>query len=313
MLRQYLTCLSLVAFAVGCSSTDPDVSRRKINVVTTTGMVADLVKHIGGDRVDIKSLMPYDADPHQYEAKAGDTDLMEQADVVFYNGLHLEGKIADVLEKMDKKKTFAVTSCLDPKQDLRPAPEGFTEGTHDPHVWFNVKLWIKAADYVRDVLSELDPKSAEVYRDNATKYGAELEKLHAYVHEQAKRIPESQRRLITAHDAFFYFGAAYGFKVDAVLGVSTVDDANEKDINKLRDRIVEHRVPAIFPESSVSKRYVEQVKRAVEAKKFEVRLGEPLYSDALGHPSGSEGTYVGMMRYNIDAIVRALAPRSGKS
>lgn len=311
MVRRFLMCSAIVLCACGCNSTNDDLSKRKINVVTTTGMVADLVKNIGGERVEVKSLMPYDADPHQYEAKAGDTDLMEQADVVFYNGLHLEGKIADVLAGMDKKKTFAVTSCLDPKRDLRKAPEGFTEGTHDPHVWFNVKLWIKAADCVRDALIELDPKSAEVYRDNATKYRAQLETLHAYVHEQAKRIPDDQRVLVTAHDAFFYFGHEYRFEVHAVLGVSTTDDASEQDITRLRDLILKLRVPAIFPESSVPNRNIESVKRAVEAQKFEVRLGEQLYSDALGHPSGSEGTYLGVMRYNIDAIVRALAPRSG--
>lgn len=302
-----LLSLALAAF-VGCNSADTDLSKRKIKVVCTTGMISDLVKNIGGERVDVFGLMGPGVDPHKYVATERDRGRMESADVIFYNGLHLEGKMGDVLDGMSSTvKTLAITAKI-PRNDLRPAPEGYEGGPHDPHIWFNVKLWIRAADDVRDTLITLDPTHAEIYRTNATAYIKKLDELHAYVHGEAKKVPEKHRVLITAHDAFFYFGHEYGFKVHAVLGISSDDEASTEDIRRLTDVIVKTRAPAIFPESSVPKQSLEAVKRSVEARNFQVKFGEELFSDALGGPEDGKNadTYLGMVRYNVDAIVRAL-------
>jgi manganese/zinc/iron transport system substrate-binding protein len=269
-------------------------------------MITDLLRNVGGDRVEVTGLMGPGVDPHLYRASEGDTTRMARADVVFYNGLHLEGKMADVFEKMQSRvKTVAITDGLDPKRDLRPAPEGY-EGTHDPHVWFDVTLWSKIAEYVGGTLAELDPAHAEVYKANAQKYRAELALLHDYVRQQADKVPSPQRVLISAHDAFYYFGHAYGFEVQGLQGVSTDAETSPADIQKLANFIVDRRLPAIFVESSVPPKTIEAVQAAVRAKGFEVAIGGELFSDALGDPETPAGTYAGMVRHNIDTLVMAL-------
>jgi manganese/zinc/iron transport system substrate-binding protein len=200
----------------------------------------------------------------------------------------------------------AVTDRLDRQRDVRPAPEGY-EGTHDPHVWFDVTLWMKAVEHVRDTLAELDPGSAELYRTNAKNYLAELAKLHEYVKTEAKKVPPQHRVLVTAHDAFYYFGHAYGFKIASVQGISTLAEARPQDIQKLADEIVRERYPAIFVESSVPKQTIEKVQAAARAQGYDVKIGGELFSDAMGDKGTPEGTYVGMVRHNIDTIVKGLA------
>jgi manganese/zinc/iron transport system substrate-binding protein len=297
--------------AAGCGGTGAGASRtdlgsRKVHVVTTVGMITDIVQQVGGDRVEVDGLMGPGVDPHLFKASEGDTARMARADVIFYNGLHLEGKMGDVFERMGQRvRTVAVTSRLHPEQDLRPAPPGF-EGTHDPHVWFDVTLWMKAAECVRDTLAEMDPSHADVYRSNAQRYLGELADLHAYVKAQAARVPAGRRVLITAHDAFYYFGHAYGFEVQGLQGVSTAAEAATADVQNLARFIAERRIPAIFIESSVPPKNIEAVRAAVQAKGFDVRVGGELFSDAMGSPSTPEGSYVGMVRHNIDTIVKAL-------
>lgn len=300
----------LVAAAVaGCAGSEggrTDVSNRKVRVVTTVGMITDIVQRVGGDRVDVDGLMGPGVDPHLYKASENDTLRMARADLIVYNGLHLEGKMGDVFEQMrSRTKIVAVTEGLDPKLDIRPAPPGF-EGTHDPHVWFDVSLWMKAVGTVRDALAELDPTHVDHYRSNATAFLTELEKLHAYVKEQAAKLPRQQRILITAHDAFYYFGHAYGFEVHGLQGVSTATEAGTADVQQLADFIAKRRVPAIFVESSVSPKTIEAVQAAVRARGHNVRIGGELFSDAMGNPGTPEGTYAGMVKHNIDTIVNAL-------
>lgn len=307
---------ALVSFCVlgllGCGSgtnerSSADLAGRNIRVVTTIGMITDIVQQVGGDRVEVSGLMGPGVDPHLYKASEGNVSKMERADVVFYNGLHLEGQMGEVFERMQKRvKTVAVTSRLDPKEDVRPAPPGF-EGTHDPHVWFDVRLWMKAVECVRDTLAEMDPSHAETYRGNASRYLSELKTLHGYVKEQAERVPKPQRVLITAHDAFYYFGHAYGFEVRGLQGVSTATEPGVADVQELARFIAERRIGAIFVESSVPKREIEAVQAAVKAKGFGVEVGGELFSDAMGDKGTPEGTYIGMVRHNIDTIVRALA------
>ena len=279
-------------------------SQKPIRVVTTIGMITDIVQNVGGDRVNATGLMGPGIDPHLYKASEGDVARLAGADLIFYNGLHLEGKMAGVLERMqDQVKTVTVTQDIDRAALLAP-PE--FEGAYDPHVWFDVTLWIKAVERVRDTLIEVDKDSAELYRTNTKNYLAKLEELHNYVVRQAERVSPDQRVLVTAHDAFNYFGRAYGFEVRGLQGISTATEAGTADVQALVQFIVERRIPAMFVETSVPRRSIEAVQAAVKAKGFSVEIGGQLFSDAMG-PSGTpEGTYIGMVRHNIDTIVASL-------
>ena len=279
-------------------------SQRPIRVVTTIGMITDIVQNVGGDRVDATGLMGPGIDPHLYRASEGDVARLAGADLIFYNGLHLEGKMAGVLERMqDQIKTVAVTQDVDRAVLLAP-PE--FEGAYDPHLWFDVTLWRKAVERVRDTLIDVDKGSAELYRTNTKDYLAKLEELHNYVMQQAERISPDQRVLVTAHDAFNYFGRAYGFEVRGLQGISTAAEAGTADVQALVQFIVERRIPAMFVETSVPRQSIEAVQAAVKAKGFSVEIGGQLFSDAMGASGTPEGTYIGMVRHNIDTIVASL-------
>jgi manganese/zinc/iron transport system substrate-binding protein len=306
--RLLLPLLLLTFLAAGCEQAKDqrsrDLSSRTIRVVTTIGMITDVVHHVGGRRVSVTGLMGPGVDPHLYKASEGDVTSLSEADVVFYNGLHLEAKMGEVLERMGGRiKTAAVTRGIDTSLLLSP-PE--FQGAHDPHVWFEVRLWMSGVETIRDTLVELDPGSADSYRTNALAYLAKLESLETYIKEQTARLPESQRVLITAHDAFNYFGRAYGFEVRGLQGISTATEAGAADVQALAAFIVERRIPAIFVESSVPVRNIEAVQAAVKAKGFVVNIGGELFSDAMGNRGTEEGTYIGMVRHNVDTIVNAL-------
>lgn len=294
----------LAACATAETQAGADLSARPIKAVTTIGMIGDIVENIGGDRVEVTRLMGPGIDPHLYKASAGDVSRMAEADIIFYNGLHLEAAMAEVLEEMNGRiTTVAVTKNIDTASLLAP-PE--FEGAYDPHVWFDVALWMEATGSVREALVELDPGSATLYQENAEAYLAKLADLHEYVLEQAARVPEDKRVLITAHDAFNYFGRAYGFEVRGLQGISTAAEAGTADVQQLADFIVERQIPAVFVESSVPPRYIEAVQATVSAQGFEVSIGGELFSDAMGNSGTPEGTYLGMVRHNIDTIVGAL-------
>jgi manganese/zinc/iron transport system substrate-binding protein len=273
-----------------------------LRVVATTGIVADLVERVGGDRVEVEALMGPGVDPHLYQASEGDVRRLADADLVVYNGLHLEAKLADVLERIEGR-TLAAAEGIDP--ELLRAPPEFA-GQYDPHVWFDVELWSTAVETVRDGLTAVDPEGAATYREHAAAYLEELHELHAWIGQQVERVPADRRILITAHDAFGYFGAAYGFEVRGLQGISTVSEAGAGDVQRLAALIAEREIPTIFVETSVSPRAITAVQEAVRARGFEVQVGEELYSDALGDPGTPEGTYVGMVRHNVEAIVSGL-------
>jgi manganese/zinc/iron transport system substrate-binding protein len=286
------------------STNNGDISTRQIKIVATTSMIADIVKVVGGERVSVESLMGPGVDPHLYKASAGDVSRLEEADVIFYNGLHLEAAMGNVLEQMaERARTVAVTDTID--RSLLFTPPQF-QGNYDPHVWFDVSMWMKAVEVARDTLAQMDPKSADLYKANADNYLEELAGLHEYVKTHAQTVPEARRVIITAHDAFNYFGRAYGFEVRGLQGVSTATEAGAADVQALAEYIVEKQIPAIFVESSVPKRNIEALQAAVKSRGFEVTIGGQLFSDALGDPGKPEGTYIGMVRYNIDTIVTAL-------
>ena len=307
MQKLYISlCLLALLVGTGCESKDqPDASvAGKYRVVTTIGMITDIVKNVGGNRVEVIGLMGPGVDPHLYKASAGDVQKLSSASLIFYNGLHLESKMSDVLAKMSgNTKTVAVTDIVDRSLLLTP-PE--FEGQYDPHLWFDVTLWMKAVGVVRDVLSEFDPDNTLMYWSNAERYFAKLTELHEYVKVQVEHVPSEQRVLVTAHDAFNYFGKAYGFEVRGLQGISTATEAGIADVQNLATFIAERRIPAIFVESSVSPRSLEAVKAAVKSKGFNVEIGGELFSDAMGNAETPEGTYIGMVRHNVDTIVNAL-------
>jgi len=312
MQKVYISlCLVVIFMFIGCDpkGKPPDASGGgKLRVVTTIGMVNDIVKNVGGERVEVTGLMGPGVDPHLYKASAGDVQRLTSAQLIFYNGLHLESKMGDILAKMSgDTKTVAVTDAVDQSLLLRP-PE--FEGQYDPHLWFDVPLWMEAVGRVRDTLSEVDSDNTLIYDTNAERYLSKLAELHEYVKAQAERVPSEQRVLVTAHDAFNYFGKAYGFEVRGLQGISTATEAGIADVQELATFIAERRIPAIFVESSVSTRSLEAVKAAVKSKGFDVEIGGELFSDAMGNEGTPEGTYIGMVRHNIDTIVTALIGRT---
>lgn len=301
--------IGLLLSAVACggateAGTGGGVDDGRLNVVTTTGMVGDVVTNVGGDHVAVTSLMGAGTDPHLYVASASDVDRLQEADAIFYNGLFLEAQMEDILEQIaENKPSVPIAGRLDEGRLLQSVNYA---DEFDPHIWFDVSLWAETTDVVRDTLKEMDPENAADYDANAAAYRAELEELHHYVLEQAARVPEQQRVLITAHDAFNYFGRAYGFEVRGLQGISTQSEASTADVQELARFIAENEIPAIFVESSVPVRNIEAVQAAVANQGFDVEIGGQLFSDAMGDAGTPEGTYVGMVRHNIDTIVGAL-------
>jgi len=279
-----------------------EIQGRTIRIVTTIGMIADLAKNIGGEMVEVTSLMGTGVDPHLYKASAGDVTLISEADLILYNGLHLEAGMSGVLERLSDQKpnqVLAVTKNID-RSKLTAPPE--FAGAYDPHVWFDVTLWTDVAETIHNALVLLMPSAEAHFQSLAKKYILQLEALHIYVQEKAAHIEPSKRVLVTAHDAFGYFGQAYEFEVHGLQGISTATEAGTADVRKLAQFIADRKIPAIFVESSVPRQSIEAVQAAVRARGFEVQIGGELFSDAMGNPNTKEGTYIGMVQHNIDTI-----------
>lgn len=292
----------LAILMLGCKNETQ--SSGKLNVVTTTTMITDLVETIGSDAINVKGLMGSGVDPHLFKASEGDVTKLVNADIIFYNGLHLEGKLVEVFEKMGRTKTpIALADGLDTSGLI--GSEYFASN-YDPHVWFNIDYFKQFAGKVTEVLSEKDPKNASIFKTNAANYINELDALQNRITSIIEKLPKEQRILVTAHDAFNYFGEAYGFEVVGLQGLSTATEAGVQDVQKLAAFIIEKRIKAIFVESSVPRRTIEALQAAVKSKGHEVVIGGTLYSDALGSKGTVEGTYIGMFEYNVKTIVNAL-------
>ena len=276
----------------------------KLKVVTTTSMLTDLVKNIGGDLIEVNGLMGAGVDPHLYKASEGDVNKLFQADVIFYNGLHLEGKLVDVFEKMAKTKlTVSLGGSLDKNELI--GSEYFVSN-YDPHVWFNIQFFKQFGDRVAETLAANDPVNAKKYQENTVLYQDKLDALEVEVKAIIAALPKEKRILVTAHDAFNYFGKAYGFNVVGLQGLSTATEAGVQDVRRLSQFIIDNKVKAVFIESSVPRRTIEALQEAVLSKNHDVGIGGSLYSDALGNAGTIEGTYVGMFRANVKTIVEAL-------
>lgn len=300
------TLLALLLLLTGCPEQPTgelrEVAGRPVRAVATTSIVADMVRQIAGDRVELHALMGPGIDPHLYRASEGDMRRLAEADVVFYNGLHLESKLGDVLGQL-RKPTVALAESV-PPASLLSSEDGGAES--DPHVWFDVEAWALCAAPVETALAGLAPQHAAEFAQRATAYRAELAALHAHVRELVETVPAEQRVLVTAHDAFRYFGRAYDFEVVGLQGISTEAEAGTGDVQQLARFIAERRIPAIFVESSVPVRNVQAVQAAVRARDWDVRIGGELFSDALGDADGDAGTYTGMVRHNVTTIIGAL-------
>lgn len=286
-----------------CKESGPN--NGKLNIVTTTTIITDLLNHIGGDQLNIQGLMGSGVDPHLYKASAGDVTKLANADLIFYGGLHLEGKLVDVFEKMESQNitTIAVSDALD--KNTLIGSEYFASN-YDPHIWFDVHNWELITTFVVQKLSDADPENAALYEENGKTYLEELKVLDAEIKSIIETLPKEKRILVTAHDAFNYFGKAYGFQVVGLQGLSTATEAGVQDVQNLSNFIIDKKIKAIFVESSVPRRTIEALQAAVNSKNHHVEIGGTLYSDALGNAGTVEGTYIGMFKYNVNTIVNAL-------
>ena len=295
----------LIILISACKQQPKEQPSGKLKVVTTTTMITDLVQEIGGDVIELEGLMGSGIDPHLYKASQGDVRKLSQADVIFYNGLHLEGKLVEVFEKMNQqgKRTVAVSDALD-KSTL--IGSDYFASSYDPHIWFNLEYWEQITSFVTKELINLDQNNVSVYKAIEEIYLKKLSILKEELDKNINTLPSEQRILVTAHDAFNYFGRSFNFEVVGLQGLSTATEAGVKDVQRLTDFIIENNIKAIFIESSVPRRTVEALQKAVQARNHEVNIGGELFSDALGSAGTSEGTYIGMYKHNVATIVNAL-------
>ena len=281
-----------------------NIYSEKIVITTTTNVITDLVENIGGDHVSVTGLMGPGVDPHLYRPSANDVKALQNADIIFYNGLDLEGKMGDIFVKIGRDGTsvLAVSENIPPESLLILD----TNGHFDPHIWWNVELWTEAAKVVATGLKEYDPKNSENYEKNLLEYLNQLDSLNSNNLNKINSIPSEQRVLVTAHDAFQYFGHAYGFEELAIQGWSTDSEAGIREIQNLADEISKREIKALFVETSISPATIEALKAAVQDRGHNIVIGGELFSDAIGEKGTTEGTYIGAFTHNIDTIVKAL-------
>lgn len=299
----FLIFVAMLTLA-SCKQAGEPPQNQKLKIVATTGMVADLARVIGGDHVEVEALMGAGVDPHLYKASPGDINKLSSADAVLYTGMHLEGKMADVLEQVGRRiPVLAVTESV-------PTDKLLTDQINpqypDPHIWFDVSLWAETIQPVADFLKKELPQHTEEIQANADDYKATMAALHEETLTEMKMVPEARRVLITAHDAFRYFGQAYGIEVLGIQGISTESEAGLKEVNNLVDVIVKRGVKAVFVETSVSEKNIQALIEGAKQRGADVKVGGSLFSDAMGAQGTTEGTYVGMIRHNVSQIVGAL-------
>lgn len=310
MRRILLTSIFVYFLLTGQSVAE---SQPKLQVVTTTGMVKDMVRNIGGDRIAVDAIMQEGVDPHLYQPTSADVRKVLAADLIFASGMNLEERMTEVFERSQSlgKKVVFVTDRVDEAVLIESQDY---PGQSDPHIWHDVQQWSTGIPVVAEALSKADPEGAEIYEANAAIYADRLDGLKGYATWVMSTVPKSQRILITAHDAFGYFGQAYGVEVRGVQGITTESEAGISDINELVDFIVENKVSAVFIEASVSDRNVQALVEGARNRGHEVAVGGTLYSDSMGAPGSWEGTYEGMIEHNVNLMSTALGgsvPKGG--
>lgn len=290
----------------GAASASKAQPQGPIRIVATTGMLADAARAIGGEQASVQALMGPGVDPHYYKASQGDIARLRNADLVVHNGLHLEGRMQDVLEALGRSKpVFALSDGL-PEARLRLVGDAAGSKVYDPHVWFDVQLWSTGIRHLADVFGQAFPEYNETFQNNATAYLGELERLDQNLRKTYATVPEANRVLVTSHDAFSYFGQAYGFDVRGLQGVSTVSEVSLRDLANLVDTLVTRQIPAVFVESSVSPRTIQSLVEGCRQKGWEIAIGGELFSDAMGDADTPEGRYTGMLEHNARLIVEGL-------
>lgn len=301
-----IVAAGLLFLLVGCAETESSIERTdKLSVVATTTMLTDLINEIGGEAIQVEGLMGPGIDPHGYQPKPSDITKLYETDSVAYNGLNLEGKLGDIFEKLtEQEKTLFTLEDAIPEEYLIQSEDN--SDSADPHIWFSVENWRMAADYITEELSLRDPDNKTIFLENNEQYQVELTELDTYIRERVQSLPRDQRYLVTAHDAFGYFGKEYGFEVVGLQGINTQTEAGTGDVSTLADFIATNQIKAVFVESSVPTKTIESLKDAVRNKGWEVTIGGELFSDALGDSSQDAETYIKMYRHNIDTIVDAL-------
>ncbi|QTN37343.1 metal ABC transporter solute-binding protein, Zn/Mn family [Cognatishimia activa] len=282
----------------------PSVAMDRLNLVATTGMIADAARQVGGDLVDVKGLMGPGVDPHAYRQTRTDIVAMTRADLVLWHGLYLEAQMEDFFTDLSAKRNVVeVAAGLD--TSLLRGHDDY-EDKFDPHVWMNPDIWALIVEQVQGALTATQPESAEVFAANAQEHLAEIERLSGYAKSALASVPEQSRVLLSAHDAFGYFGEAYGFEVLGIQGISTESEAGLNRISELVDLLVTRDIRAVFVETSVSDRSMRAVIEGAAAKGHKVSIGGELFSDAMGEDGTYEGTYVGMIDHNATVITNAL-------
>jgi len=300
-----LLTLPFVLLAGGCGEESGQAAGKgPLRVVATTGIIAETAARIAGPHARIEALMGPGIDPHLYKASESDVRRLSDAGLILYNGLHLEGKMGDIMTRLARSRPVVAVTEEIPQDLLREPPE--FAGQYDPHVWFDVSMWQRTLEPIARELAALDPAHADEFEANAAAYGKELEALDAWVKQQIETLPPAQRVLVTAHDAFGYFGRRYGMEVVAIQGISTLSEAGLHDVDRVAQLVVDRKVKAIFIESSVPRRSIEAVQAAVRSRGHDPAIGGQLFSDSLGAASTPAGTYPGMVRANVDTIVNAL-------
>lgn len=304
----FLVILVLGFALAGCSGQQSSEQAKKegiLSIVATTTIAADLAKNIGQEHVTVKALMGPGVDPHVYQASAGDVNQLQSADVVLYHGLHLEGKMGEIFGNLAKagKKVIRLEDGL-VKDSLIKGSD--TQDVYDPHIWFDVNQWQNAAKEVANTLVEYDKKNEQSYKKNLAEYLTQLDELDKYVKARTEEIPQQQRVLVTAHDAFSYFARGYGYEVKALQGISTEAQAGTADVSNLAQFIADRQIKAIFIESSVSPKAIQTLQAAVKARGFDVKIGGELYSDSLGDEKSNTQSYILTFKANVDTIVNAL-------
>ncbi len=310
--RNGILALAVLA-TVGCGRRAEPAGSGLPRVVCTVGMVTDIARTVAGDRAEVAGLIGEGVDPHQYQPTRSDLVAINRADLVFHVGHHLEGRMGDMLRRAERpdRPVVAVAEAIDPARLLDDEDE---PDAIDPHLWMDVELWTEVVRVIERTLAEFDPEGAEGFRSRADALIADMEELDAYVSRVIASIPEDRRVLVTAHDAFGYFGRAYGIEVIGIQGISTESEAGLDDINRLVGLLVERRVPAVFVETSVADKNVRALIEGARARGHQVRIGGELFSDAMGAPGTWRGTYLGMIDHNATVIARALggeAPEGG--
>lgn len=296
-----LGAAGLAACGGGAAAEDSD---GRLQVVATTGQLADAAAQVAGDAVHVIGLFGPGIDPHLYVPTEGDVSTLSEANIIFYNGLHLEAQMGRIMDQLGRSKTVVAIGDRLPEDQLRTWD---ASTPYDPHIWNDPALFKMGVEIIRDTLIEADPENADLYRQNAAAYLAEIDAADAYVRQQIERIPADKRVMITAHDAFGYFARTYGLEERGLQGISTESEAGTQDVQALADFIVERQIPAIFVESSVPPDTIEAVQAAVADRGFAVRIGGELFSDALGEAGHEAAAYTGMLRYNARTLADALA------